>query len=208
MKKKMILTVGFNETPVSESPTPDVSDEFMDAFDKAVAEEKRLSVKRENTETCFSFDGPAWRVDVIDSETGEVLAVMDQVDREHLWEFAAGKMSRDEEAETYFRRISAAARSAYELYKENWKRNSLSPKDLAEAKEEWFSALEEFGFDEIEYPFSDFEDEQGYGGSLYVCFEEFCGAELQDDGFLEDMLGKDSRLSESVREYRRVRFGR
>lgn len=206
--KKMFLEFGSAGTIVAESERPNVSDEFLDAFNETISDETKMTIKWGKTETRFEFEGPAWRIDVLDSETGEVLAAQSGVDSFFLWKFAVGLMSRDEEAETYYRRLDVAAETAYELYKEDWKRRMLTQKDLLAAKAEWFEALEEFGYDEFEYPFSDFEEEQGYGGSLYVCFEEFCGAEFQDDGYLEELLGKDSELLKQVLEYRRARFGK
>lgn len=78
-------------------------------------------------------------------------------------------------------------KAAYELYKQDWlcehvskERQLASIREYYEMDEEDRSAYEDY---------DDYLFENGYGGEMYVCFDEFLGAEFQDEGYMEYLLG-------------------
>ncbi len=88
---------------------------------------------------------------------------------------------------------------SYRLYMEDWK-NSHGIDRKGEMQEMiWFYKWKDAEDEDMSY--EDYIEEFGYGGcgQLYVCFDEFLGAEYRDIGYIEYLLGDD----ELIREYRR-----
>jgi len=78
---------------------------------------------------------------------------------------------------------------AYEKYKEAWvKERNYSPEFLADIQEAYEEAVREFGSPSC---LEEYIDEHGYGGECYVCFEEFLGAEYQDQEYMKELLTEE-----------------
>jgi hypothetical protein len=84
---------------------------------------------------------------------------------------------------------------AYELYKMHWTRENISKESqLAEYRLYRLELLEEYDEDSLDWDsyiptFEDWLFDNGYGGSLYVCFDEFIDAEYQDVDYMSYLLG-------------------
>jgi hypothetical protein len=90
--------------------------------------------------------------------------------------------------------IEAFEKAAYEAYKADWIASHISPERMTETFKEYTAALmEQFENSDWDacshYTFEEFLDEQGYQGELYVCFEEFLGAEFRDYDYMTSLLG-------------------
>lgn len=79
------------------------------------------------------------------------------------------------------------AEAAYELYKKDWIYEHILPGRQMESLREYYEMSEE---DRSAYEnYEEYLFENGYGGELYVCFDEFLGSEFQDAGYMEYLLG-------------------
>ena len=66
----------------------------------------------------------------------------------------------------------------YELYKVEWKHSHMITKDMEmDSIKDYYEGLVN---DDTEYTYEDYLNEFGYGGELYVCYEEFCDMEYHD----------------------------
>lgn len=91
------------------------------------------------------------------------------------------------EAATKYNLSTELKKAAYELYKQDWLYEHVSPGRQMESLREYYEMSEE---DESAYEdYDDYLFENGYNGELYVCFDEFLGAEFQDIGYMEYLLG-------------------
>ena len=78
-------------------------------------------------------------------------------------------------------------KAAYELYKQDWLCEHVSKERQLASIREYYEMDEE---DRTAYAdYDDYLFENGYGGEMYVCFDEFLGAEFQDAGYMEYLLG-------------------
>lgn len=94
---------------------------------------------------------------------------------------------------------------AYELYKIDWVRENVSQElQLAVEREFWLESLEyEQEFDEI-LLWSNWIWDNGYHGSLYVCFDEFLDCEYEDVGYMKYLLCHNSVFWQAYKEYEGV----
>lgn len=91
------------------------------------------------------------------------------------------------EAATKYNLSTELKKAAYELYKQDWLYEHVSPGRQMESLREYYEMSEE---DKSAYEdYDDYLFENGYNGELYVCFDEFLGAEFQDAGYMEYLLG-------------------
>ena len=78
--------------------------------------------------------------------------------------------------------------NVYEAYKDEWLSENVSAVMQEEAEKEYEEHEEEYA------SFDDYIEENGYGGSLYVCFEEFLDCEYQDKGWLRSHFNADEAI--------------
>ena len=115
-------------------------------------------------------------------ETGTYNECMEWACEEGLEEW--GKKHPD-----FLEQFKDIAAIAYEKYKEAWvKERNYSPEFLAEIQEAYEEAVREFGSPSC---LEEYIDEHGYGGECYVCFEEFLGAEYQDQEYMKELLTEE-----------------
>lgn len=86
------------------------------------------------------------------------------------------------------------AQIAYEKYQLDWMRNhNCSLEELINHMNDIYD--EQFYYDgknlSPKDAFAVFEDDYGFNGSLYVCFDEFINAEYTDSGYMEYLLSED-----------------
>lgn len=81
---------------------------------------------------------------------------------------------------------------SYELYKVDWIGSQIKPEQLlAEYRTYLFEKEENWDYGE-DFSFEDYLFEFGFSGSIYVCFEEFLGAEFLDAEYMKSLLTEDS----------------
>ncbi len=78
----------------------------------------------------------------------------------------------------------------YELYKEDWK--LLHGIIREQEKRNMIRYFEEQ--DTEGYSYEDYLDDYGYGRQLYVCFDEFLGAEFTDKEYMYKLLNGNTKL--------------
>ncbi len=93
--------------------------------------------------------------------------------------------------------------SLYELYKEDWMNQNISPDDRFYTFRNY--KLTQLADDEFNGSFEDYLWDNGgfLSGSLYVCFNEFLDAEYQDREYIKDLVyGADiaDELKEKIME--------
>lgn len=86
------------------------------------------------------------------------------------------------------------AQIAYEKYQLDWMKNhNCSLEELINHLDSIWN--ESFSYDEGNLSpgeaFATFEEDCGFNGSLYVCFDEFLNAEYTDSGYMEYLLNED-----------------
>lgn len=87
------------------------------------------------------------------------------------------------------------SRTAYERYQLDWMISH------GHSLEELFSIMDGIWSDD-EYPddhcpsdyFEDFESDTGFGGELYVCYDEFLGAEYQNKAYIKTLLSPEEYI--------------
>lgn len=83
--------------------------------------------------------------------------------------------------------IEMIEKAAYELYKQDWLCKHVSVERQFSSMQEYYEMDEE---DRSAYEnYDDYLFENGYGGEIYACFDEFLNAEFQDEGYMEYLLG-------------------
>ena len=92
----------------------------------------------------------------------------------------------DDEVET----LTAAAaetvkRKLYEAYKQEWVEENVTAAMEEEAENEYEELSEDYA------SFNDYIEENGYQGSLYVCYEEFLDCEYQDEDWIKSHLNSE-----------------
>ena len=78
----------------------------------------------------------------------------------------------------------------YELYKLDWMRQ-ISTDTQMDVLKDYFEDNYEAGIIDEDYSIEDYIFENGYHGSLYVCFNEFLGAEYRNEAYMEELLFND-----------------
>ena len=78
----------------------------------------------------------------------------------------------------------------YELYKIDWMQR-ISAESQKDVVRQYMVDVIEYGDDSG--TLEDFIFERGYNeGSIYVCFDEFLGAEYQDKEYIKELIGEDN----------------
>ena len=81
----------------------------------------------------------------------------------------------------------------YELYKIDWKHSHMITKEREmDSIKDYYEGLID---NDNEYTYEDYIEEFGYGGELYVCFEEFCDAEYYDVDYMRTLLDNDKLIN-------------
>lgn len=73
----------------------------------------------------------------------------------------------------------------YKLYKEDWESRISPERKKSLMIDFWYNISPE---DRTEEALAEYLDENGYQGELYVCFEEFLGAEFLDKEYMKELL--------------------
>lgn len=94
-------------------------------------------------------------------------------------------------------------RGLYETYKQEWLDENISPEIAEETRKEYEDEKAEYGEDFEYSSFEEYIEDVGYGGSLYVCYEEFLDCEYQDIDWLRNHLtAKDAmKLAEYDKDF-------
>ena len=77
----------------------------------------------------------------------------------------------------------------YNLYKIDWMRR-ITPERQMDAIKDWYETTAEE--DKSTYTFDDFIEDEGYQGELYVCKDEFLGAEFLDSEYMKELLNNEN----------------
>ena len=80
----------------------------------------------------------------------------------------------------------------YELYKIDWKHSHITKEREMDSIKDYYEGLVD---NDSEYTYEDYIEEFGYGGELYVCFEEFCDAEYYDVDYMRTLLDNDKLIN-------------
>ena len=80
----------------------------------------------------------------------------------------------------------------YELYKIDWKHSHITKEREMDSIKDYYEGLID---NDSEYTYEDYIEEFGYGGELYVCFEEFCDAEYYDVDYMRTLLDNDKLIN-------------
>lgn len=81
----------------------------------------------------------------------------------------------------------------YELYKIDWKHSHMITKEREmDSIKDYYEGLID---NDSEYTYEDYIEEFGYGGELYVCYEEFCDAEYYDVDYMRTLLDNDKLIN-------------
>ena len=90
-----------------------------------------------------------------------------------------------------------AKETAYELYKQDWLRR-MDQKSWKQTANEYIESVAESDYEEgfgiIADDFSDYIEENGFGSSLYVCYDEFLDAEFTDQEYITELVGEGPLL--------------
>jgi len=90
--------------------------------------------------------------------------------------------------------IAALRRGAYELYKMDWV-SRLPQETLMESCREYVRSIVssiQSGEPIHDSNYADYLFENGYNGSIYVCFDEFIDAEYRDLEYMTELLQDDA----------------
>ena len=78
---------------------------------------------------------------------------------------------------------------AYQRYKDDWIATHTSESDRRQAQAEYLEYQEECNrLDQEADSFDEWIEDVGYGGSIYVCYDEFCDIEYHDKAYMRDLL--------------------
>lgn len=81
----------------------------------------------------------------------------------------------------------------YELYKIDWKHSHMITKEREmDSIKGYYEGLVD---NDSEYTYEDYIEEFGYGGELYVCYEEFCNTEYYDVDYMRALLDDDELIN-------------
>lgn len=80
----------------------------------------------------------------------------------------------------------------YELYKVDWKHSHMITREIEmDSIKDYYEGLVD---DDTEYTYEDYLNEFGYGGELYVCYEEFCDMEYHDKEYMCRLLDNEKLI--------------
>lgn len=85
---------------------------------------------------------------------------------------------------------------AYQLYIQDWIDQHTTPEIRLQSIREYYAYIQECMADGDPTPdsYENYLDENGYHGSLYVCYDEFCDAEYLDAGYITHLLNNEPML--------------
>lgn len=88
-------------------------------------------------------------------------------------------------------------RAAYELYKLYWIEDHTTTKIRHDTLRNYYLYCKECADDGTKiYSFDEWLNDVGYSnGSMYVCFEEFCDEEYQDENLVRYLLGDEELIA-------------
>lgn len=116
-----------------------------------------------------------------------------------LWELLDGSMTASDEAMTETDLIRKALKATYSLYMADWMRRISPEQIMTEIRICFENQMEDVDWN------SDLrthvELEHGFGGSLYVCFDEFLGAEMLDEEYRKFLIDDCKPLEETLDLY-------
>ena len=79
---------------------------------------------------------------------------------------------------------------AYELYKSNWKKeHGITPEREDRERIRFFLDPD---VNDGDYSYEEYIFDYGYGGQLYVCYDEFLGAEYRERMFMKHLINDDA----------------
>lgn len=84
---------------------------------------------------------------------------------------------------------------AYMMYKIDWVNSHISAERQLEAARQYYDYLQECiseGYQETS--FEEWIEENGFGGAIYVCYDEFCGSEYCDKEYMRNLLKNENML--------------
>ena len=90
----------------------------------------------------------------------------------------------------------------YTLYQMDWMRR-ISAERQMDALKDWYG--ETAPEDRERFAYRDWVLENGYGGELYACLDEFLGAEYRDRGYIRGLLGNDGLYGQYLADLEQVR---
>ena len=96
------------------------------------------------------------------------------------------------------KRTEFAIKCIYEMYKADWMRR-ITPERIIDEAKWWFNAYADCP--EEAPNFHEWIDENGFGGELYACFNEFCECELMDEDYITHLVGNNIELSNFIKQY-------
>ena len=98
-----------------------------------------------------------------------------------------------------YQRIENIEDLCYEAYKANWMQR-ISWEREVDALLNYYEGFDNGDYTCDEYTFEDYIDEVGYDGELYVCKDEFLGAEFLDEDYINSLIGHNEILMGKYRE--------
>ena len=99
------------------------------------------------------------------------------------------------------KKIEAVKHVLYELYKAEWMRRVSFERSIREEYMNYFSILKEHGYDTDSYTLQEHINEYGYGGQLYVCYDEFCQTELYDKDYIGYLSNGNKEIMSCMEKY-------
>lgn len=97
--------------------------------------------------------------------------------------------------------IPAIGRLSYELYKKDWVESHTTDQDRLTNMAEYLDYVKECTEEGIPYDsYDQFLFDEGFHGSIYVCLEEFMGAEYLDQAYMVGLLKGNEDLTKAYRE--------
>ena len=79
----------------------------------------------------------------------------------------------------------------YELYKIDWERRISAERKMDNVKN-WYEENKQYN----NYTYEEYLFDEGYSGELYVCYNEFLGAEYLDEEYIKGILDNDKLFKE------------
>ena len=80
----------------------------------------------------------------------------------------------------------------YALYKLDWlNTHNITKQREVDTLYSYYQYIEDNDLSMVNYTFDDYLTENGYGGELYCCFDEFCKNEFMDVDYMHSLIGSD-----------------
>lgn len=98
-------------------------------------------------------------------------------------------------------RISTVASLAYDLYKQDWLKTHTNDQSRLSSMAEYLDYVKECTEEGIPCgPYDEYLSDQGFRGTLYVCMDEFLGAEYLDQAYMVGLFKGNEALTQAYRE--------